>query len=313
MSIGCTLPNRGPMATPENLRTLATSAEDLGFDHVWVSDHVVLPTQVASPYPYSPTGAMPFQPEQPYCEPLSTLNYLAGCTQRVKLGTHVLILPYRDPVLTAKMVSTLDYISGGRVILGIGTGWMEEEFKALGKETFSQRGSVTDEYIRIFKELWTSDDPEYQGHYSQFSGIKFYPKPVQKPHPPIWVGGHTPAAVRRAARLGDGWMPIGLRPPAELEPEEMADQVDQLRDRTERAGRPREAVDIVFSTTVEFGSQAAGPRRTLSGSTEEVGADIILYQQVGVEHFIFGFQGDVVSQTVENMELFAKEVMPHVS
>jgi probable F420-dependent oxidoreductase len=314
-TFGCTFNNRGPLATPENLRTLATRAEELGFDHLWVSDHIVVPTQIASPYPYAPTGDAPFASRETYCEPLAALCYLAACTQRIKLGTHVLVLPYREPVLTAKIVSTLDYMSGGRVILGIGVGWMEEEFKALGLDTFAERGAVSDEYIRIFKELWTKEDPEFQGRYSQFSGIHFYPKPVQKPHPPIWVGGHTTQAIRRAARLGDGWLPIGLRPPAELEPEEMADLTDRLRDMTEKEGRPREEVDVVFSANVSFRSPASapGPNPTLTGSAEEVGADIVLYQQVGVQHFIFGFEGDTTEQILENMERFAKEVRPQVA
>ena len=151
MTFGCTLPSAGPLATPENLRVVATRAEELGFDHVWASDHIIYPTEVNSFYPYSPSGLSTFDPGQTVCEPLSALSYLAGCTRRIKLGTHVLVLPYRDPLLTAKIVSTLDYLSGGRVILGIGVGWMEEEFKALGLDTFTSRGEVTDEDIRIFK------------------------------------------------------------------------------------------------------------------------------------------------------------------
>ena len=312
MTIGCTIPNRGTLATPESLKTLATSAEEMGFDHVWVSDHIVIPNQIDSPYPYTPTGVLPFEPGSPYCEPLSILSYLAACTQRIKLGVHVLVVPYREPVYTAKVISTLDYMSGGRVILGIGVGWMEEEFKALGLDTFRQRGAVTDEYIRIFKELWTSDNPKHEGRFSSFSGLDFYPKPVQKPHPPIWVGGHTPAALRRAARLGDGWLPIGLRPPAELEPEEMDELVDQLRDMTVDAGRPREDVDIVFSADPVFDPPPGDPKRTLKGSAEEIGADIVLYQQVGVRHFIFTFEGDDLDQRLRNMERFTKEVMPQV-
>ncbi len=311
MTFGCTLPSRGPLATPDSLCALATRAEELGFDHIWVSDHIVIPEQVVSSYPYAPTGVAPFvsDPKQPYCEPLASLCYLAGSTRRIKLGTHVLILPYREPVLAAKMVATLDYMSGGRVILGVGVGWMKEEFEALGLNTFAERGKVSDEYIRIFKELRTKDAPSYQGRYSRSSPVSFYPKPVQKPHPPIWVGGHTPAALRRAAVLGDGWMPIGLRPPAELEPAELGDQVDRLRDMSEKAGRPRDAVDIVFSTNIVF-DPSTGPRRTMTGSSEEIGADSIMYQQVGVQHFIFSFDGDTLEQVLENMERFTRDVSP---
>ena len=312
MTFGCNLPNRGALATPENLRTLARQAEELGFDHLWLSDHIVMPAQVASPYPYSPTGVSHLDPLEPYFEPLSTLCYLAGCTQRIKMGTHVLVLPYRNPLFTAKIVSSLDNMSGGRVILGVGVGWMEEEFKALGLNTYPERGRVANEHIRIFKELWTKDDPQFTGRYHQFSGIKFFPKPSQKPHPPIWVGGHSPAALRRAARLGDGWMPFG-RPPMTLEPEEIADLVDQLRDMSVEAGRSREVVDIAFSASLDFDPPPGGPRVTLTGNSEEIGADIVLYQQVGVQHFIFRFGDDSLGQMLEMMERFAKEVMPYVA
>ena len=312
MSFGFSIGNPGVMATPENLRTLATRGEEWGFDHLWYGDHIVLPTQVASAYPYSVTGVSTVDPASICNDTLSTLGYLAGCTQRIKLGTHVLVLPYREPLLTAKMVSTLDCLSGGRIILGIGVGWMEEEFKALGLNTFAERGAVTDEHIRIFKELWTQDDPEFHGPHYDFSGIKFYPKPVQTPHPPIWIGGHTSAALRRAAVLGDGWIPLGLRPPAELEPEEMADLIDRIRDMSEKAGRPREAVDVAFSSNLLFDPPPGKPRRTLTGSAEEIGADLVLYQQVGVQHFILRFEGDGLEQLLENMERFAKDVRPQV-
>ena len=192
-TFGTSVPTRGPLASPENLRSLAQRAEDLGFDHIWVSDHVILPREVDSFYPYASDGVATFLPDEPYYEPLAALNFLAGCTQRVRLGTHVLILPYRNPVLTAKMIATLDVLSGGRVILGAGVGWMEEEFQALGLDTYKQRGAVTDEFIELYKELWTKDEPSFHGEHYQISGSGFAPKPVQKPHPPIWIGGtHRP-------------------------------------------------------------------------------------------------------------------------
>jgi probable F420-dependent oxidoreductase len=312
ISFGCSLPSRGPLASPWALRTLAQRAEDLGFDSVWVSDHVVVPRRVESFYPYSADGVPTFQPEQPYYDPLATLNFLAGCTRRVRLGTHVLILPYRNPLVTAKVLATLDVLSEGRLILGAGVGWMEEEFQALGLDTFQHRGAVTDEYIRMYKELWTQEKPEFQGQYCQVSGVGFQPKPVQKPHPPIWIGGHTGPALRRAAELGDGWMPIGLRPPAGLEPEELAGKIARLRDLTRRAGRPENAVALCFSTDVAFDSRPGPSRRMMTGRAEQIAADLRQYQDLGVQNFVCSFRAEGANGLAEAMEQFSREVMPLV-
>ena len=302
VTYGCSLPSRGPMASPQALRSLAQRAEELSFDSAWVSDHIILPRQVDSFYPYSPDGVPGFNPDQPYYDPLSTLNFLAGCTHRLRLGTHVLIIPYRNPVLTAKMIATLDTLSEGRVTLGVGVGWMEEEFLAMGLDTFADRGAVTNEYLRLFKELWTKENPEFSGKFVQTSGAGFLPKPVQQPHPPIWIGGHTGPALRRAAELGDGWMPIGLRPPAVLEPEEMAAKITQLRRLTVRAGRAEDAhrgrraagtdcrrpqcrltvragraedaVTPCFSTGITFNRTPGPSRRMMEGLPEQIAADL---------------------------------------
>jgi probable F420-dependent oxidoreductase len=304
------MPSRGDMASPANLRTLAQRAESLGFDSAWVSDHIILPRSVDSFYPYAADGVATFRPDEDYYEPLAALNFLAGCTQKIRLGTHVLILPYRNPVLTAKMISTLDVLSEGRFILGAGVGWMEEEFKALGLDTFAQRGAVTDEYIQLFKELWTKDNPEFQGEHYQLSESGFQPKPVQKPHPPIWIGGHTNPAIRRAAKYGDGWMPIGLRPPAILEPEELAEKIARLRRLTVQAGRPEDAVSLCFSTGVTFDDSPGATRRMMSGRAEQIAADLRQYQDLGIRNFILNFPGDSVAAVGEAMEQFSKQVMP---
>ena len=309
-TFGTSMPSRGDMASPANLRTLAQRAESLGFDSAWVSDHIILPRTVDSFYPYAANGVATFRPDEDYYEPLAALNFLAGCTQKIRLGTHVLILPYRNPVLTAKMISTLDVLSEGRFILGAGVGWMEEEFKALGLDTFAQRGAVTDEYIQLFKELWTKDNPEFQGEHYQLSESGFRPKPVQKPHPPIWIGGHTNPAIRRAAKYGDGWMPIGLRPPAILEPEELAEKIAQLRRLTMEAGRPEDAVSLCFSTGVTFDDSPGVTRRMMSGRAEQIAADLRQYQDLGIRNFILGFPGDSVAAVDEAMEQFSKQVMP---
>ena len=187
---------------------------------------------------------------------------------------------------------------------------MEEEFKALGLDTYAQRGAVTDEYIQLFKELWTKDNPEFHGEHYQLSESGFQPKPVQKPHPPIWIGGHTNPAIRRAAKYGDGWMPIGLRPPAILEPEELAEKIARLRRLTVRAGRPEDAVSLCFSTGVTFDNSPGATRRMMSGRAEQIAADLRQYQDLGVRNFILGFPGDGVAALDEAMEQFSKQVMP---
>jgi probable F420-dependent oxidoreductase len=297
------------MAGPEQLRTVAQRAEDLGYDHVWVSDHIILPKKVDSFYPYAADGVATFKPNEPYYEPLAALNFIAGCTQRIRLGTHVLIIPYRNPVLTAKILSTLDVLSGGRLILGAGVGWMEEEFKAMGLDTYKERGAVTDEYLQVYKELWTKEDASFDGKYYQISDSGFEPKPVQKPHPPIWIGGHTGPAVRRAAKYGDGWMPIGLRPPAILEPEELAGKIARLRKLTVEAGRPEDAVSLTFSTGVVFNNAAGSSRAWMQGNPEQIASDLRQYQDLGVSNFIINFEGGTVPELQENMERFSREVM----
>ena len=212
-------------------------------------------------------------------------------------------------MLTAKILSTLDVLSSGRVILGVGVGWMEEEFQALGLDTYKERGAVTDEYLQLYKELWTKESPSFQGKYYQISNTGFEPKPVQKPHPPIWVGGHTGPAIRRAAKYGDGWMPIGLRPPAILDPEELGGKIARLRKLTVEAGRPEDAVALTFSTGIVFDDSAGSSREMMHGGSEQIAADLRQYQALGVSNFIINFHGATVPELQENMERFSREVM----
>ena len=321
MHFGTSLPNQSPLANPESIRTIANRVEALGFDSIWLADHVVSPNQIDSYYPYSDTGQASAQTHGPmhyYYETLTTLAYVAAFTERLKLGTHVLIVPYRNPVVTAKVVSTIDHLSGGRVILGVGVGWMAEEFPLLAAEDFAERGAVTDEYIRLFKELWTQEEPNFEGRFYRFSDAAFQPKPIQKPHPPIWIGGHTRAALRRVAELGDGWIPIGNRPLAVLEPEELRQSIHQIREMAQKAGRSPDAIEVCFSASANFtnGGSAppAGQRRMFAGTPEQIAEDIRSYQAVGVSHFNIGFggvRGDQ-NQLLETMERFAKEVIPLV-
>jgi probable F420-dependent oxidoreductase len=312
LSFGCTVPTSGSGADPVALRDLAQAAEGLGYDAVWVSDHVVVPARIESPYPYSPDGRFRLGPTAPYFEPLTALTYLAGCTRRIRLGTHVLILPYRNPVVMAKEIATLDVLSDGRVDLGIGVGWMREEFEALGYDYFERRGAVTDEQLRLMKRLWSEETPSFEGEFYRFEPLGAHPHPRQRPNPPIWVGGHTRAALRRTARLGDGWLPIGARPPADLPPEEVAAGIALIREEATRAGRDPAAIRVCFSTGVTL-RDAPGERRPFHGTPEEVAADLRRYQQVGVDRFVLGLGGGSADELAARMRRFAEEVRPAVA
>ena len=189
MNFGFMLPSRGPLTRPESLSVIAKRGEELGYDFIMFPDHIVIPRNVSSQYPYSTSGVFPGTDNSETMEQLTTLAFLAGQTSLIRLVTSVMVVPHRSPVVTAKVLSTLDVLSRGRVTVGVGTGWLEEEFQALETQPFAERGAVTDEYIQVFKELWTSDSPRFDGKYCRFSNIDFLPKPIQKPHPPIWVGG----------------------------------------------------------------------------------------------------------------------------
>ena len=224
MEYGFYLPNSGASAEPDALADIAKLGDRLGFYCMVMPDHILQPNQVNSTYPYSLTGdilAAGQSGDGEWPEQITTLAYLAGVTERIRLVTSVMIIPYRNPILTAKMLSTLDMLSKGRLILGAGVGWMEEEFELLNTEPFAERGAVTNEYLRAFIELWTNDNPKFEGKYVNFSALPFRPKRVQKPYPPIWIGGQSKPAIRRAAQIGDCWHPVGAIPAAPLEPEEL--------------------------------------------------------------------------------------------
>ncbi|MQF96358.1 MAG: LLM class F420-dependent oxidoreductase [SAR202 cluster bacterium] len=312
MEYGFYLPSGGPAAQPDALASIAKRGDELGFFCMVMPDHVVQPRTVESQYPYSVTGDIQqahSTASDERLEQITTLAYLAGITEQIKLVTSVMIIPYRNPILTAKMLSTLDMLSKGRVILGAGVGWMEEEFELLNTEPFAERGAVTNEYLRAFIELWTKDDPEFSGKYVNFSNITFLPKPVQKPHPPIWIGGQSKPAIRRAARIGNCWHPVGAIPAAPLEPEELAENLVLLRDYAEKAGRDPSQIQVSVKAPLYDANDSSGPRRRFSGSPDEVRQDVQTYADVGVTHLIFDFRSSDPNQNKDRMAAFAEEVM----
>lgn len=237
MKFGLRYCNTGPYVDPERAVELAQAAEEAGFESMWTVEHTVVPAGYGSAYPYSPSGKMAGGDDAiPLPDPLIWMAYVAAATKRIKLGTAILILPQHNPVVVAKQVATLDHLSGGRTLLGIGAGWLKEEFEALGVP-FETRGRRTDEYIKVLRELWSAEKPTFQGEFVRFKDAYCRPQPVNK-HVPIIVGGHSEAAARRAGRLGDGFFPA-RGAPAEL--------FDLARRSAEEVGRDPNALEMTAS------------------------------------------------------------------
>ena len=314
MEFGFGVPSRGPMASLENIITLAQQGEQMGFDILTVSDHIVVPTTIDSIYPYNETGEFVSSASGEYMEQLATISYLAGITSTIKLLTSVMVLPHRSPVLTAKILATIDVLSNGRLIVGCGVGWMREEFEAIDAPPYEERGAVSNEYLAAFKELWTSDNPSFDGKYCSFSDITFAPKPVQKPHPPLWIGGESPPALRRAAQLGDAWYPIGSNPTFPVGTfEQLAEYQGRVRTNAENAGRDPATLDFAYS--VNWYSEASeqdadGNRRLLTGDSTQVADDINRLEGMGINHLMLNFPGDAVDDTLAGMDRFVNNVKP---
>jgi probable F420-dependent oxidoreductase len=315
MKFGFGLPTRGPMAAPQSLATLARTGEELGFAIISVSDHIIIPKAINSTYPYNESGTFAGSPSGECLEQLSLLSFLVGVTSSAKLLTSVMVLPHRPPVLTAKMLATIDVLSNGRLIVGCGVGWMREEFEAIGAPSYDERGAVGDEYIRAFKELWTSDNPTFEGKYCRFANVAFAPKPVQKPHPPIWTGGESPAALRRAGRLANVWYPIGSNPRFPVgTPTQFAEYAARVKRYSTEAGRDSSSLDFAYSANWYNDQQAQtlpdGQRRPLTGTPQQIADDIKRYEELGVRHMMVNLQGETQAQTLERMQRFADRIMP---
>ena len=239
-----------PIASPSFLREFARTAEATGFDSIWFPDHVVMPVSYESRYPYQPYEGDEFK-RYPYDttafpEPFTALAFVAGATERILLRTGVLILPERNPVLFAKQLATLDALSGGRLELGIGIGWLREEFEALGVP-WRNRGRRTDEYIEAMRALWTQEVASYHGETVSFEGIRCSPKPTRPGGVPLIVGGHTEAAARRAGRLGDGFIP------SRFSGDEQAERlVELMREAAREAGRDPEALEVCSGVAADL-------------------------------------------------------------
>ena len=292
MKFGFSLSNNQGIEDVQAIFRLAARAEELGFDSVWASDHVFNVS-----YVYERLG------NRPYYDPLSILSYVAAITENLVLGTSVLVLPYHNPMRLAKAAATLDVMSGGRLALGVGVGVIEQELNALGSP-FQRRGAITNESIAIMKELWTQEDPSFEGEFYSFSGMKFSPKPVQKPHIPLLIGGTSRAAIRRAARMGDGWHPTAMPP------EELAENIQYLRQQTQAAGRDDSEIPISISVPMQGGR--AG-RFSLGADPEEIGPKVEAFANLGVERMVISPYSDDPQEMLAAAEMIGQHVLPHFS
>ena len=237
MQLGVIIPSAGPKTSAENIVATARLAAELGYHSLWLTDHVVLPERVDAYYPYRSHGRWDYPPDTSWLDPLLSLAWAGAAAPRLKLATSVLVLPIRNPVLLAKQVASLDYLSGGRLILGVGAGWMEEEFDIIG-ERFDNRGARAVEMVKLMRRYWSGESVEFEGRHYQSAPARMYPRPVQTQIPILW-GGHTDAALRRVARLGDGWHPT------QISLEQLAEGLRKLREYCEVDGRNPNALTLI--------------------------------------------------------------------
>ncbi len=290
MRLGFNLPQIGPAASPEAMVRVAQRAEELGYDSVWVTERLLYPIEPQTPYPATPDGSLP-EVYKTVLDPLESLTFVAGQTSRIGLGTSVLDMPYYNPVMLARRLTTLDVLSGGRLRVGLGQGWAKDEFDAAGA-SMKGRGRRADEFISVLKAIWTTDPVEFHGEFYHVPKSVILPKPVQKPHPPIYLGAFTPAALKRAATMANGLNPVA--PSLDL----MTQMIDGLKGMAQQAGRDPADLEVVVRANLLVTDAALGEDRWLfTGSSEQIEADIAGTRELGADELFFDptFSPDGVS------------------
>lgn len=306
MRLGVFLPISGRAAGRQTLMQAAQEAETWGYDSVWCADRIIIPWQIDTTYPYSKESTFIVPPDRPFFEPLTCLAFLAGCTERIQLGMSVMVLPYRHPLYWAKIAATIDQLSAGRLIMGVGVGWMREEFAALGAP-FDERGQLSDEQLELLDKLWRDDHITFRGAHYRMDDIAFSPKPYQRPRVPIWVGGEGKLAQRRAGRYGDAWFPYFVR----TTPSALAAGFANVRAEAERAGRDPAAVELACCLPLEL-TAADGPPIDdyLKGSVRQVSERLNQFIDIGVTHIGLQFMIPHYPERRQQIERFAGEALP---
>ncbi|QQZ16674.1 MULTISPECIES: LLM class F420-dependent oxidoreductase [Rhodococcus] len=289
MKVGIRIPGAGPWAGPEAITEVSRFAEKIGFDSLWMTDHVALPTRVETAYPYTDDGKFLWDPATPYLDCLTSLTWAAAATERIELGTSCLILPWRPLVQTAKTLVSIDVMSRGRLSVAIGVGWMKEQFELLGAP-FKDRGRRTTEMVNAMRHMWKEDEVDFDGEFYQLHDFKMYPKPVRGTIP-VWFAGYSTASLRRIAAIGDGWHPLAIGP------EEYAGYLATLRQYAEEAGRDMNEITLT-----------ARPLRKAPYNAETIEA----YGELGVTHFICdtSFEHDTLEATMDELAELADAVLP---
>ena len=317
MQIGFNLPISGPMSESGIVTRIAQEGEAMGYDYLTLTDHILLPNLKVPGYPYSESGEFFTEGPQNRHDQLTAAAYIAAKTSHIRLVLAVMVVPYRPAVLAAKMLATVDVLSDGRLTVGIGAGWLASEFDAVATTPFAKRGPVTDEYIRAFRTLWTEESPHLQGDWVKFDEVLFEPKPVQKPHPPIWVGGESGPALRRAARLGNAWYPIGSNNKHLLDslPRYRAG-IARLRKFAADAGRDPASIALTYRIK-RYGEAVPdkasdGERRLFSGSAADIAGDLRALRDLGVTAVDIDFERPDPDASLAEMRRFKETVLARI-
>ena len=309
MRYGFYLPTRGPLATRQALSAILKTAESSGFDSVMVADHIILPTRIESAYPYTVQGK--FVSEGECFEQLAMMAFVAGRTETLRIVSSVMIVPHRNPVFNAKALATIDVLSGGRLTVGLGVGWMAEEFKALAAPDFKHRGAVTDEYVAIFKKLWTGEPVSHAGRFYSFDEVSCQPRPIQPSGPPIWIGGHSNPALRRVAKFGDGWHPVGATAASPLPPDELRQKLAAIQGLMAAEGRDFAKLEVSYKAPFYDGGvpPKGEQRRLFTGGVDAVREDIATFEALGVHELVFDFRGAALNECLDRMRQFAQDII----